>query len=100
MWFICYPDITPVEHLPFYTISVGMHLWQYPTPGKMDIPTPSFYTVIKEKENLLQREKPGAFRNTPLFFFRQMCLIITRLSQKISGMSAGLSPSETVHLHF
>lgn len=31
MWFICYPDLESVKHLPFYTVSVGLHIWQYPT---------------------------------------------------------------------
>ena len=50
MWFICYPDISLVEHLPFYTISVGMHLWQYPTPRENGYPYPQFLYSNKGKE--------------------------------------------------
>lgn len=31
MWFIYYPDLSGVKHLPFYTVSIGLHIWQYPT---------------------------------------------------------------------
>lgn len=31
MSFICFPDLSSVQDLPFYTVSVGLHYWQYPT---------------------------------------------------------------------
>ena len=57
MWFICYPDITPVQHLPFYTISVGMHLWQYPTPRENGYPYPQFLYSNKGSGKLITEGK-------------------------------------------
>lgn len=57
MWFICYPDISLVEHLPFYTISVGMHLWQYPTPRENGYPYPQFLYSNKGKGKLITEGK-------------------------------------------
>lgn len=42
MWFIYYPDIAPLKGLPFYTVSVGMHIWQYPTDRPEGYEYPQF----------------------------------------------------------
>mgnify|MGYP001638692612 CR=1 FL=1 len=59
MWFICYPDITPVKELPFYTISVGMHLWQYPTPRENGYPYPQFLYSNKGSGKLITGASAG-----------------------------------------
>ncbi|MDD7402514.1 MAG: AraC family transcriptional regulator [Butyribacter sp.] len=42
MWFIYYPDLKDVEDLPFYTLSIGMHIWQYPTDRPQGYEYPQF----------------------------------------------------------
>ena len=68
MWFICYPDITPVEHLPFYTISVGMHLWQYPTPRENGYPYPQFLYSNKGKGKLITEGKTWSIQEHYIVF--------------------------------
>ena len=68
MWFICYPDITPVEHLPFYTISVGMHLWQYPTPRENGYPYPQFLYSNKGKGKLITEGKTWSIPEHSIVF--------------------------------
>lgn len=42
MWFICYPDLSTVKQLPFYTVSVGLHVRQYPTDRPNGYAYPQF----------------------------------------------------------
>ncbi len=42
MWFIYYPDLEDVKNFPFYTISIGLHIWQYPTERKEGYEYPQF----------------------------------------------------------
>ena len=57
MWFICYPDVSGVEHLPFYTYSVGMHIWQYPTPREQGYAFGQFLYSDKGKGRLITEGK-------------------------------------------
>lgn len=42
MWFICFPELSQNETLPFYTFSVGMHICQYPTARPEGYAYPQF----------------------------------------------------------
>lgn len=42
MWFIYYPDMSGVEDLPFYTVSIGLHVWQWPVNREEGYPYPQF----------------------------------------------------------
>ena len=30
MWYIYFPDLENVKNLPFYTYTLGLHVWQWP----------------------------------------------------------------------
>ena len=88
MWFICYPDITPVKELPFYTISVGMHLWQYPTPRENGYPYPQFLYSNKGSGKLITEGKTHIIPEH--YFFLPMFPTTMRRSRRTSGTCAGL----------
>lgn len=42
MWYMYYPDLKPVNNLPFYTVSIGLHVWQWPVSRNEGYPYPQF----------------------------------------------------------
>ena len=75
MSFICFPDLSSVQDLPFYTVSVGLHYWQYPTERPDGYAYPQFlyssqgqgilttegYTIEIPPRSIIYSTKQSAF---------------------------------------
>ncbi len=42
MWYIYFPDLENVKNLPFYTYTLGLHVWQWPVERKEGYPYAQF----------------------------------------------------------